>query len=106
MPYIFVAIALSIFYLFIPDTKVKFKNAIAGGVLASVLWQLTGAGFAYFVVASVQYQVLYSSFAIIILFLLWLYIIWVIVLIGASLSYYLQNTQAIRRFKNTSLLIS
>ena len=99
VPYLFVAIALTIFYLFIPDVKVKLKNALVGGVLASVLWQLTGAGFAYFVVASVQYQVLYSSFAIIILFMLWLYISWIIVLIGASLSYYLQNTQAISRYQ-------
>ena len=60
---------------------------MVGGFVAAVLWQTVGWGFTVFVASSTQYYAIYSSFAILLLFLLWLHVSWVIVLLGAQVSY-------------------
>jgi len=95
VPYLFVVAALTIFYYIIPNTKVSFKNALIGGVVAGVLWESIGWVFTNFVVSSTNYQAIYSSFAIIILFLIWIQISWLIFLAGVSITFYVQNPQYI-----------
>jgi membrane protein len=58
-----------------------------GGLVAAVLWQTVGWGFAVFVASSTRYYAIYSGFAILLLFLLWLQIGWTIVLLGAQVAY-------------------
>ncbi|HKY09059.1 MAG TPA: YhjD/YihY/BrkB family envelope integrity protein, partial [Candidatus Binatia bacterium] len=79
--------AFTFVYIFIPNTRVRLRSALAGGLIAAILWQTVGWGFAVFVASSTRYYVIYSSFAILLLFLLWLHIGWVIVLLGAQVSY-------------------
>jgi membrane protein len=55
--------------------------------VAALLWQTVGWGFAVFVTSSTRYYAIYSSFAILLLFLLWLHLGWVIVLLGAQVAY-------------------
>jgi membrane protein len=55
--------------------------------VAALLWQTVGWGFAVFVTSSTRYYAIYSSFAILLLFLLWLHVGWVIVLLGAQVAY-------------------
>ena len=73
--------------MFIPNTHVRLRSAVVGGLVAAVLWQTVGWGFAVFVASSTRYYVIYSSFAILLLFLLWLHIGWLIVLLGAQVAY-------------------
>lgn len=87
VPYVTLWGAFSFVYLFIPNTRVRLGSAIIGGFVAAVLWQTVGWAFAMFVASSTRYYVIYSSFAILLLFLLWLHIGWVIVLLGAQVSY-------------------
>jgi membrane protein len=87
VPYLTLWGAFSFVYLFIPNTRVKLQSALVGGFVAAVLWQTVGWGFAVFVASSTRYYAIYSSFAILLLFLLWLHIGWVIVLLGAQVSY-------------------
>lgn len=91
VPYLFAVVALTTTYYLIPNTKVSFKNALIGGVVAGVIWESTGWLFTTFVVSSANYQVIYSSFAIIMLFLIWLHISWLIFLAGVSITFYMQN---------------
>src|SRR5207247_10376425 len=79
--------AFTCVYIFIPDTRVKLQSAVVGGLVAAVLWQTVGWGFAVFVASSTRYYAIYSSFAILLLFLLWLHVGWVIVLLGAQVAY-------------------
>jgi membrane protein len=72
---------------------VKLLSALLGGLVAAILWQSVGWGFAVFVASSTQYYVIYSSFAILLLFLLWLHIGWVIVLLGAQVAYAHQHVR-------------
>jgi len=97
VPKVLIILAFSFIYVFIPNTKVKLTAAFGGAVFASVLWQIAGWGFASFVASSTKYAAIYSSFAILITFLIWLYLNWLIVLIGAQTAYYIQNPGAVRK---------
>lgn len=87
VPYLTLWGAFTFVYIFIPNTGVKVQSALVGGFVAAVLWQTVGWGFTVFVASSTQYYAIYSSFAILLLFLLWLHVSWVIVLLGAQVSY-------------------
>lgn len=92
-PYILVCGAFTFFYLFIPNTKVKFRSALIGGVFAGVLWEATGWAFAAFTVTSTKYAAIYSGFAILIMFMIWLYLSWLILLVGAQISFLHQHPE-------------
>ena len=64
-----------------------------GGVVGGIVWQSAGWAFARFAAASTNYSAIYSSFAILILFMLWLYLNWLILLFGASVSFYVQHPE-------------
>lgn len=91
IPYILVIGAFTATYLLIPNTNVKIKSALLGGLFAGVMWESVGWGFASFIVGSTKYAAIYSGFAIIILFLIWLYLNWLVLLLGASIAFYHQN---------------
>jgi membrane protein len=91
VPYLLVIGAFTATYLVIPNTTVRFRSALIGGIVAGVLWESVGWGFTSFVVGSAKYKAVYSGFAIIILFLVWLYLNWLVLLLGASIAFYHQN---------------
>ncbi len=97
LPYILVCSVFAFLYVFIPNTRVRLLPALVGGVLAGFLWQSTGWIFASFIANSGKYAAIYSSFAILILLLIWLYVNWLILLLGAQLAFYVQNPQYILR---------
>ncbi len=93
-PFVLLCGFFTFFYKFVPYTKVQLTSAVIGGITAAVLWDLAGAIFAAFVAGSARYGAIYSSFAIVILFLLWLYVSWVVVLIGAQIAFFHQHPLA------------
>ena len=90
MPFVLLCATFTFLYKLMPYTKVRFSSALIGGATAGVLWQLVGMAFAAFVANSAQYAAVYSSFAIIIVFLIWLYVGWLIFLVGAEVTYFHQ----------------
>jgi membrane protein len=95
LPYILTIITFTLIYALIPNTKVRFKSALYGAIVATILWKLIGALFTAFIVNSTKYTAIYSTFAILIIFMIWIYVSWLIVLTGASVSYYHQNQDRI-----------
>ena len=95
-PYIFVTGVFTFLYVFVPNTRVQFKAALAGGVTAGVLWAASGVVFAKIVAASTQMVAIYAGFAIFLAALIWIYLSWLILLIGAQLSFYVQNPRYLR----------
>ena len=93
MPYLLVIGAFTFVYIFIPNTRVELGPALIGGIVGGVLWQSAGIAFALFVASSTQYSAVYSGFAILILFLIWVYLSWLILLFGASVAFYLQHPE-------------
>ncbi|HEX9851318.1 YhjD/YihY/BrkB family envelope integrity protein [Candidatus Deferrimicrobium sp.] len=91
VPFLLMCAAFTFVYAFVPNTRVKLKSALVGGVIGGVIWETIGWGFASFIVNSSRYAAIYSGFAIVVLFMIWLYASWLILLIGAEVSFYHQN---------------
>jgi membrane protein len=95
-PYLFVTGVFTFLYAFVPNTRVRLKAAFIGGVFAGLLWAASGAVFARIVAASTQMVAIYAGFAIFLAALIWIYLSWIILLIGAQLSFYVQNPRYLR----------
>ncbi|MGH7874972.1 MAG: YhjD/YihY/BrkB family envelope integrity protein, partial [Candidatus Binatia bacterium] len=94
MPFVLFSATFTFLYKLIPYTHVRLTSALVGGSTAGILWQLIGTVFAVFVANSAQYAAIYSGFAILIVFLIWLYVGWLIFLIGAEVTYFHQHPAA------------
>lgn len=95
-PYLLVAGVFTFMYAFVPNTKVRLRAALIGGVSAGAAWAFSGMLFTQFVAGSTNTMVIYAGFAIVIVALTWLYISWLILLLGAQLAFYVQNPQYLR----------
>jgi membrane protein len=91
MPYLLIISAFTFIYIFIPNTRVKIGPALCGALVAGFLWDSAGRVFATVVLTSTNYVAIYSAFATLIFFLIWLYVGWLILLIGANIAFYIQN---------------
>ncbi len=94
-PYLMLAGTFVFIYIYVPNTRVRLVPALIGAGLAAVVWLFTGRLFADVVVKTGNYTAIYSAFAGMILFMLWLHLAWLILLLGASVSYALQNPQRV-----------
>lgn len=95
-PYFLVVLGFTLVYWFLPNTPVKISAAVMGGLTGGILWAATGFMFAAFVATSARTLSIYATFAIVILALIWLYLCWLILLIGALVSFYTQNPERLR----------
>jgi membrane protein len=95
-PYLMVSAIFTVLYMFIPNTKVRWRPAIIGALAAGVLWAAVGKVFTSFVVYSIRLTIVYAGFAFIVAGLLWTYFGWLILLAGAQLSFYIQNPTYLR----------
>lgn len=91
VPYFTMGFAFACVYFFMPNTKVNFGSAFVGGLVTAVIWKIMGVVFASFVANSAQHAAVYSAFASLIVFLIWLYVGWLVLLIGSSIAYYHQK---------------
>jgi membrane protein len=98
-PLFFTFLAFWLMYLVIPFTRVKIKSALLGAVIGSILWELGKNVFANSIGQSVRYSTIYGSLAVIPIFLIWLYITWIIVLLGLEIAFTHQHFGALVRSK-------
>lgn len=103
MPFIMIILAFTFFYAMMPNTKVKLSSALWGGVVGGSAWQASSLIFTAFVVNSAKYDAIYSGFAVGILLLIWLYMNWLILLLGSSIAFYHQNGNTITRHSELEL---
>lgn len=80
------AICLTMLYLVMPYRRVRFVSAVIGGLVAGVVWYVTLVIYVHFQVGVARYNALYSTFAAIPLFLVWIFVSWIFVLYGAELA--------------------
>lgn len=90
LPFVLITLAFTFAYSFVPNTRVRLVPALVGAVVAGVLWLAAGTLFADFMAGSTRYAAIYSGLAILILFMIWVYIAWLVVLIGANIAFYVQ----------------
>ena len=96
LPYVMIIIAFTFLYTFIPNTRVKLMPALVGATVAGILWITVGKVFAIFVATSANYTAIYSSFAILFFFMIWLYLGWLILLTGSQVAFYLQHPKLVQ----------
>lgn len=90
-PYVLVWALFSFIYIFMPNTKIRFKSGILSGIFAGTLYQLAQLAYITLQVGMQKYNAIYGSFAALPLFIIWLQLSWTIVLIGGEISYSHQN---------------
>ena len=95
-PYLLITSVFTFVYMYMPNTRVRFRSAAIGGLAAGFAWASVGVIFATFVAYSARTQLIYSGFAVAITTLIWLYMNWLILLIGAQLAFYHQNPAYLR----------
>ncbi len=96
IPYVLVISAFTFVYMFIPNTKVHLRSALVGAFVAGVLWSTAIFLFTGFAASTTRYDAIYSGFAVLLLFMILLYLNWLILLLGAQTSFYHQNPQFLR----------
>jgi membrane protein len=95
-PFLVVTAVFTALYKYMPNTEVHFRSALVGGLTGGFLWAALGLIFAAFIANSARTQAIYASFAIAITTLFWLYLNWLILLIGSQLAFYFQNPAYMR----------
>lgn len=99
LPYVVIVSIFTFVFMFIPNTRVRLLPAFIGGLVSGLLWQSAAWGFANFVAGSSGYNAIYSSFAILILLLIWLYLGWLILLTGCQIAFFLQHPEYLTRVR-------
>ena len=101
VPYAIVTVVFTFMYSIVPSTHVQFRAALIGGVTAGIIWGLVGKVFTAVILYSSQMVAVYTGFAIVLTTLVWVYLSWLIMLIGAQLAFYLQFPQYLRHGQET-----
>lgn len=90
-PYVLVIASFAFLYAYLPNTRVRFRPALVGGIFGGVAWVGSGYLFAAFVGISGRNEAIYSGFAAVIAAMLWLYVSWLVLLLGAEIAFFVQN---------------
>jgi membrane protein len=73
-------------YLIVPNRLVDWRDALIGGLVAAIAFEMTNRGFAFFIIKFPSYRVIYGALAAVPIFLVWVYLFWLITLLGAVLA--------------------
>ncbi len=91
LPYTVMWFLFTFIYTFMPNTKVRIPSAVLGGVVAGTIFQVVQWAYITFQIGVAKFNAIYGSFAALPLFLVWLQLSWIVVLLGAEISFAYQN---------------
>ena len=94
IPLLLLWMLFTFIYIFIPNIRVNFMAAFWAGLVTSIIYQVVQWGYIHFQVGVSSYNAIYGTLAALPLFLIWLYISWLIVLMGAKMTFAFQNVNA------------
>ena len=96
LSFLVIVATFAFLYVFVPFTHVRLRSALAGALLAGALWEISGWAFALLSNGTSLLTSVYAGFAILFIFFVWLYVSWIIVLVGTQASFYVQNPDLVR----------
>jgi len=97
VPWMISTIAMTSLYVALPNTRVPLRHAIVGGMVSAALFECTKIGFAFYITELANYEKIYGALGTLPVFLIWLYLIWIVLLFGAEVTFCLQNPEKSRR---------
>jgi len=86
LPFLFETLAFVLLYTAVPNKPIRFKHALAGGVFAAVMFEITKRSFTWYISNFHSYEIIYGALSSIPIFLLWIYLSWLVVLVGAEIT--------------------
>ncbi len=97
LPFMVMWLVFAGLYLFMPNIKVSPRAALIGGIFGGTLWQVSQWGYLNFQVGVARYNAIYGTMAALPILMVWIYLSWVIVLIGLEMTYATQNLRSLRQ---------
>lgn len=88
--------AFMVLYLLVPNKRIRLRHAMGGAILAAILFEFSKRAFALYVAQVPSYQLIYGALAAIPILFFWIYLCWLIVLVGAELTAYLTEAEQAR----------
>ena len=96
VPILLTAVAFALVYCAVPNRPVQLRHAVIGGLTAAAMFELMKRGFAFYVAKFPSYALVYGAFATVPIFLIWIYLSWVVALLGAVIAALLPDLRAQR----------
>ena len=86
LPLLLTGAGFSAMYFMVPNRSVRWRDALIGGFFSAIILELLRVGIAYYLSRFPSYTIIYGTFATIPIFLLWVYISWLVILLGATIT--------------------
>jgi membrane protein len=100
IPFLLEWLACTLLYIVIPNCTVRWRDAALGAAVASISVEVLKIGFVIYIASLSSYQVVYGAIATIPIFLLWMYLSWMAVLLGAVVAANLPTWKVDERFNH------
>lgn len=86
IPLVITGIGFAALFVGVPNRRILWRDAFAGGFCAAIALSIMKTGFAYYLIRFPSYTIIYGAFATLPIFLLWIYLSWMAILFGATLT--------------------
>jgi membrane protein len=85
-PFFVALLAFTLVFVIVPNRQVRFNHALAGAALSALAFEISKRGFVLYISNFPTYEKIYGALAAVPIFLVWIYVSWVVILLGASLA--------------------